>query len=211
MAADDDRQPASTGLIGRLVAAVRAPVSELIGRYVLGNAQTTLYKSRSYVRTTDETRPDYEFWDKLRRCKAKGYTLAGLFCKRIENIFATWVLGQGVEITLAEGGEEGNEDDPRNVTDQEIAGFLKENAGTLLDVFRDKLGLGDQWIIVNADGSLSIPSPEASIRIAFPYAAPGLRVSGIPWLAATRDPEARMRSRSKVFVPYRCPDPCPHE
>ncbi|NIV36427.1 MAG: phage portal protein, partial [Anaerolineae bacterium] len=27
-------------------------------------------------------------------------------------------------------------------------------------VFRDKLGLGDQWIIVNADGSLSIPSPD---------------------------------------------------
>ena len=153
----DDRP---LGLIGRLINAVRAPVSELIGRYVLGNAQSTLYKSRSYVRTTDETRPDYEFWDKLRRCKAKGYTLSGLFCERIENIFATWVLGQGVEITLADGGDPGNEDDPRNVTDQEIANFLEENADELLDVFRDKLGLGDQWIIVNADGTLSIPSPD---------------------------------------------------
>jgi hypothetical protein len=150
---------AKPGLIGRLIDAVR-PVRELIGRYVLGNAQSTLYKSRSYVRTTDETRPDYEFWDKLRRCKAKGYTLSGLFCQRIENIFATWVLGQGVEIALAESGEPGNEDDPRNITDQAIADFLEANAGILLDVFRDKLGLGDQWIIVNADGSLSIPSPD---------------------------------------------------
>jgi hypothetical protein len=65
-----------------------------------------------------------------------------------------------VEITLEDGGEQGNEDDPRNVTDQAIASFLENNAGLLLDVFRDKLGLGDQWIIVNVDGTLSIPSPD---------------------------------------------------
>jgi len=147
------------GFLGRLLN--RPAVSELIGRYVLGNAQSTLYKSRSYVKTYDQTRPDYEFWDKLRRCKAKGYTLSGLFCKRIENIFASWTLGQGVEITLAEAGDPDNENDPRNLTDQAIADFLEDNAGTLLDVFRDKLGLGDQWIIVNADGSLSIPSPDS--------------------------------------------------
>jgi len=151
-------QDTKPGFLGRLFG--RAPVSELIGRYVLGSAQTTLYKSRSYVKTYDQTRPDYEFWDKLRRCKAKGYTLSGLFCERIENIFATWVLGQGVVISLAESGDPGNENDPRNLTDQAIADFLEQNADTLLDVFRDKLGLGDQWIIVNADGSLSIPSPD---------------------------------------------------
>jgi hypothetical protein len=153
----DAKQP---GLVGRLIDAVRPPVAELIGRYVLGSAQTTLYKSRSYVRTTDETRPDYEFWDKLRRCKAKGYTLSGLFCKRIENIFASWTLGQGVEITLSEGADSDDENNPRNLTDTAIADFLEENADTLLEVFRDHLGLGDQWIIVNADGSLSIPSPD---------------------------------------------------
>lgn len=156
--AADTRSP-FRGFLGRLFN--RPVVSELIGRYVLGNAQSTLYRSRSYVKTYDETRPDYEFWDKLRRCKAKGYTLSGLFAKRIENIFATWTLGQGVEITLAEGGDPDNENDPKNLTDQAIADFLEENADTLLDVFRDKLGLGDQWIIVNADGGLSIPSPDS--------------------------------------------------
>jgi len=147
------------GIVGRLLERMR-PASELIGRAVIGSAQTTLYKSRSYTKTYDETRPDYEFWDSLRRCKAKGYTLSGLYCKRIEAIFATWTLGQGVEVALAESGDPDSETDPRNYTDQAIADFLEDNADTLLDVFRDKLGLGDQYIIVNPDGTLSIPSPD---------------------------------------------------
>jgi len=154
MAADDNRN-----IIGRFLDRT-LPVRELIGRYVIGNAQATLYKSRARVKTYDETRPDYEFWDKLRRCKASGYSLSGLYCKRIENIFATWVLGQGVEIALAESGDPDSETDPRNYTDDVIATMLDDNADTLLDVFRDKLGLGDQYIIVNADGTLSIPSPD---------------------------------------------------
>jgi len=154
MAADDNRN-----IIGRFLDRT-LPVRELIGRYVIGNAQATLYKSRARAKTYDETRPDYEFWDKLRRCKARGYSLSGLYCKRIENIFATWTLGQGVEIALAESGDPDSETDPRNYTDDAIATFLEDNAGTLLDVFRDKLGLGDQYIVVNADGTLSIPSPD---------------------------------------------------
>jgi len=154
MAADDNRN-----IIGRFLDRV-LPVRELIGRYVVGNAQTTLYKSRAYVKTTDETRPDYEFWDRLRRGKAKGYTLGGLFSKRIENIFATWTLGQGIEIELEESGDPDNDADPRNYTDEQIGRFLTLNASTLMRVFRDKLGLGDQYIIVNADGTLSVPSPD---------------------------------------------------
>ena len=78
------------------------PVSELIGRYVAGDAQMTLFRSRSWVKTVDETIPDYEFYDRLRRGKAKGYTLGGLFAKRIERVIASWVLGGGVVVELYE-------------------------------------------------------------------------------------------------------------
>ena len=134
--------------------------SEIIGRYVLTNAQTTLFKSRSRVRTIDQTIPDYEFWDKLRRGKAKGYTLGGLFAQRIEQIFGSWVMGRGVEITLEESGDPDNEGDPRNYTDNTIAKFLGDNQALLMDAYKDALGLGDQYIIVNADGTLSVPSPD---------------------------------------------------
>jgi hypothetical protein len=135
-------------------------VREMIGRYVMGDAQMTLFRSRSYVKTYDETIPNYEFWDRLRRGKAKGYSLGGLFAKRIERIFASWVIGQDLAITLAESGDPDSETDTRNYTDGRLADLVNDNYTLLLDVKKDVLGLGDQYIVVNIDGSLSVPSPE---------------------------------------------------
>ncbi len=142
----------------------RRQVSEMIGRYVAGQAQTVLYKSRARVKTIDETVPDYEFWDRLRRGKASGYSLGGLFSSRIEKIFASWVLGDGVTVALAESGDQDTRDDPRVYTDAQIAAFVQYNMPELVRAYHDHLGLGDQYIIVNADGTLSIPSPD-TVRV----------------------------------------------
>lgn len=136
----------------------RQPVRELIGRDdTYQSARMSIYRQ---YRSIDASVPNYEFFDKLRRGKAKGYSLGGLFCKPIEDIFAGWVFGKGVTIALTESGDPENDNDPRNYTDGLIADFIKANITTLLTVESDKLGLGDQYIIVNADASLSIPSPE---------------------------------------------------
>lgn len=135
------------------------PVSELIGRWSMPQVQQVWRNSR-YAKTIDETIPDYEFWDRLRNCKASGYTLGGLFAKRIERIFASWIIGQDLTITLVESGDPDSTEDPRNYTDEQLGKFINANYTTLLDTERDKFGLGDQYIIVNADGSLSVPSPE---------------------------------------------------
>lgn len=179
----------SSSLWQRVREAITRPVavSELIGRYAV-SAAVTLFTSRaySYLKTMDETVPDYAFWDRLRRGKLSGYTLGGLFADRIERVLAAWVLGDGVEITLrAEEGE--NEDDEDAVIDEArrdytnaelkhlIESLLDSGASdeadgepdldaitnsVLLTVMRDAMGLGDQYIFVNPDGTLSIPSPE---------------------------------------------------
>jgi len=152
------------------------PVRELIGRGIAGDNQINLIRSRAAVTTVDRTVPDYEFFDRLRRGKAKGYSLGGLFCKRIEQIFAAWVLGSGFTVTLSEDETlseeqadytnqalvrfvstilEGNEDDDDTEPDHDD----QENS-LLLTIYRDMLGLGDQYIIINGDGSLSVPSPD---------------------------------------------------
>ena len=153
-------------------------VSEMIGRYVVAAAQTTLYKFRSYVKTVDETIPDYEFYDKLRRGKANGYTLGGLFAKRIEHIFATWIFGRGLTVTLKEETEVEFPEDRLEHTNERLADFVTalldsgaaededdedrddNSSSFLMRVYKDMLGLGDQYIIINPDGSLSIPSPD---------------------------------------------------
>ncbi|MCC7168713.1 MAG: hypothetical protein IT565_14200, partial [Rhodospirillales bacterium] len=154
-------------------------VGEMIGRYVLAGAQLNVFQSRARVKTVDETVPDYEFYDRLRRCKAAGYTLAGLFCARIERILAAWVLGGGVTVTLHEGAATGTlparrKDYTNGLLAEFIAGLLdagQDEAGSALEVdggqgaqllaiYRDSLGLGDQFVIMNVDGSISIPSPD---------------------------------------------------
>lgn len=157
------------------------PVSELIGRYVAGDAQMTLFRSRSWVKTVDETIPDYEFYDRLRRGKAKGYTLGGLFAKRIERIIASWVLGGGVAVELYESKRVVLPEDSRDYTNGLMTEFIQSlldagqdnsndeepltddddrTSSQMMSAYKGALGLGDQYIIVNADGSLSMPSPD---------------------------------------------------
>jgi RecB family endonuclease NucS len=152
--------------------------SEIIGRQVIGGAQINIYKSRARAVTIDQTVPDYEFYDLLRRGKAKGYYLGSLFCKPIEDKYAGWVFKNGLEVKLLEAGDPDNEEDHRNYTD----GRLREFVASLLDsgasdeeeandrddasdalmtrLYKDGLGLGDQYVIVNMDGSLSVPSAD---------------------------------------------------
>lgn len=173
MAADDN------GFIGRVREFITGVprVAEMVGRYVVASAQSTLYRFRSHAKTIDQTIPDYEFYDKLRRGKASGYTLGGLFCKRIERIFATWVFGRGFTVTLKEGEDSEFDESRLEYTNAKLADFTAslldsgavgddddnrdDNTGSLLiRTFKDMLGLGDQYIIVNPDGSLSVPSPD---------------------------------------------------
>jgi hypothetical protein len=137
----------------------RSPyIREMIGRTAFGKA--SLFKSRLAVTTVDSTRPDYEFWDKLRRGKAKGYTISGLFARRIAHILATWTFGRGVTVALKEPGNPDEANDPRTYTDAQLAEFIEENAEIVIDADEDAHALGDAYLIVNPDGTISVPSPD---------------------------------------------------
>lgn len=179
--------PIAGNRLQRIVGALsgsRRRVSELIGRYVIATAQATLYKFRSYSKTVDATVPDYEFYDKLRRGKATGYTISGLFVPAIASKFATWVFGDGFVVTLR-NDDDGEQPDGEDETDTAVdhtnqrltdfvAGILDsgmdddeerqdyddESRALAMNVYGDALGLGDQYIVVNLDGTLSVPSPD---------------------------------------------------
>lgn len=135
-------------------------VSEIIGRHAHPNAQAALYRSRYAITTIDATVPDYAYYDLLRRGKQPGYKLGALFAKRIEHIFSAWVLGRGVTVALTESGDPDNEADARNYTDGALSDFINVNHAALMTIEEDKIGLGDQYIFVNANGTLSVPSPD---------------------------------------------------
>ncbi len=154
-------------------------VSEMIGRTSYPNIQMSLYRARGKPLSIDYTINDYEFYDSLRRCQAEGYKLGGLFAKRVERIIASWVLGDGLTIELYSSDanpipaaqleytnarlaefvanilDAGADDDQESEPDRD-----DRSASLLGSSYRDAMGLGDGYLIVNADGSISVPSPE---------------------------------------------------
>lgn len=155
-----------------------APVAEMIGRVAPPYMQSTTLRSRYATTTVDGTIPDYEFYDKLRRGKQPGYRLGALFAKRIEKLFSAWVFGEGVDVMLnkdvaldydaaaveytneqlknfvgglLDAGQDNEGDDP-DIDDQ--------NGSLIYSLYEDAMGLGDQYPFINANGSLSVPSPD---------------------------------------------------
>lgn len=168
---------AQNGIIGRLIGSNgngSEPVSEIIGRGSLAVAQSTLYKSRARAVNIDETIPDYEFYDKLRHGKQPRYRLGGLFARRIESVFSSWVLGRGLDVMLKEAAPtDAGEENPIAYTNGRLSDFIEslfiaqddggdteETSSIISQVYKDHMGLGDQWVGVNIDGSLSVPSPD---------------------------------------------------
>jgi len=138
-----------------------ALVSEMIGR--AGYGGNSLWQQRyTATRSIDETRPDYAFWDKFRRADAVGYKLAGVLAEPIASTVASWVLGDGVGAQL-----EADQDDDADPETDDIAytndildRFMMRYRATFAQMLMDAYSLGDQFIVVNPDGSLSVPSPE---------------------------------------------------
>lgn len=154
-------EPYSVSTVRNDMAAIRGVVSEIIGRET--TPEKTLYVTSGLYsglrKTVDETRADYAFWDKLRRGKLPGYRFGGLFCKPITEIIASYTLGDGIEVGL----NIDEENERVEYTNALLQKLVDREHGTLLGVEVDRLALGDQWVFVNADGSLSIPSPDTVV------------------------------------------------
>lgn len=127
-----------------MIAKQGAVVSEIVGRVAADTVPLT-----TYLKTVDRTRTDYAFYSSLLRGKEKGYQLGALFAKRIVEIDAEWTLGRG--FTYKSGND---------AVDEMLADFVTGNLNTFLTWRREANGLGDSYIVLNGDGSLSLKSPD---------------------------------------------------
>ena len=123
----------------------RPVVSEIIGRTTTPFSRIPVTWRYSY----DWTRPEYTFWSRLARGKEPGYELGSLFAKRIAEIDAEWTLGDGFTI-----------DSQNTDTDSLVSDFVEENLDTLMTWRKDSSKLGDAFLVVNPNGTLSLANPE---------------------------------------------------
>ncbi len=130
-----------------------AIVSEIIGH----TQETQLWRYTATI-STDKTVADYEFWDQLRRGLLPGYEFGSLFCNPMSQIVASYVLGDGVEVRLSDSveGTQASIDH----TNELLELFSEYLNNVMLNSLEDLYGLADLFIVLNSDGTISIPSPQ---------------------------------------------------
>jgi len=122
----------------------RQVVSEIIGRV---SYRVVGFTSR-WLRADDRTQADYEFYDNLRRGKLPTYKLGALFAKPIVEHITAWSLGDGFRVVT---------DD--EATTAELNAFVELNLHQMIVWMRDGMSLGDSYLTVNSDGSLTLVPP----------------------------------------------------
>lgn len=116
---------------------------------------------RANGQTADTTKPDYAWHDTVYNGRKHGFELSGLFLKPIIQITNSWVWGKsaGAELTNTDdlpGATQARIDHTNTALDK----FIRDNLAKLQGMTRDLYKLGDQYVILNADDTLSIPSPD---------------------------------------------------
>lgn len=140
---------------GTVVRGKAKSVKELIGQ-----TSAWVYRRRIYPGTAplrDRTRVSYDFWDKARRGKATGLEISGLLIKPVASKIAAWAMGDPPTFTMdSEPGREA------------VNKWWRENHATLVQGYEDSMGLGDAYLVINPDLTVTIITPDVVERIVSP-------------------------------------------
>jgi 2'-5' RNA ligase len=103
---------------------------------------------RHLTPTFDVGQCDYDFWDRARLGQVKGLEIAGLFIKPIASKKAAWVLGELPQIRF---------DDEQ--TQEAVNEWVRSNHADILLAYEESAVMGDYYLVVNPDESVTIVPP----------------------------------------------------
>lgn len=125
------------------------------------NQMRTRFYWRGGTPTFDIGQADYAFWDKARRGKAQGLEIAGLLLKPIASKKASWVLGDLPRIQI-DNAFTVNGEPLEDVVNQ----WLHQWHSDILLAYEEAANLGDMYIALNADQSVTLIAPHVVEAIA---------------------------------------------
>ncbi len=103
---------------------------------------------------------DYRYWDRARRAKARGLEISGLLLKPLASKVAAWTLGDMPEWSVSVGA--GNQRLHRAVPDlasTALNHWWASNHAEILRGYEEALALGDCYLVINADLSVTVVPP----------------------------------------------------
>lgn len=150
------------GLMVQFQHAITNRVQELIGvkrRITIGWRDPGMLHNSS-PETEDTSVPDYIFWDKARRGKARGLEISGLFLKPLCSKIAAWAMG--IPPVLESQAEKRSAAEKIN---EHLNDWWDEHLPEILKGYEEALNLGNCYLVVNGDLSVTILPPHVVDRI----------------------------------------------
>lgn len=130
-------------------------VQHIIGRSVSG----VIDKLWQYTgKTLDQTQPDYEWWDKFRRGKKSGFEIAGNLAQGLIETVTSYVIGRGFYMSLSPV-EDRRMQNKVKYTNKLLRKLFMALQSLLLTFYEDGLALGDNYLLVNPDGTIEVIVP----------------------------------------------------
>jgi hypothetical protein len=127
--------------------------SEMIG--AAGRIVRRTYTAIVHItQRRDVGTPDYAFWDQAVNGKARGLEISGPMLKVLESKLASWVMGSAPTFTLA-----------NQVAQRDLMRWWKRNHPKILKAYQRAERYGDNFLIVNADLSLTAVPPSCMTPI----------------------------------------------
>ncbi len=126
----------------------REAVQNWIGR--VRSFRSGTVKDKQHIGKWDWTRADYDFWRRAYYAKVRGLELSGPFMKPIVHKIAGWTLGREPYLRLQ--NEEAR---------QELSDWWDNQHHKLLEGYRTALKLGDAFIVINPDLTVTVVPPDA--------------------------------------------------
>lgn len=130
-------------------------VAEMIGRGGLATFNRATWNTTNV--SVDYTRADYRFWDRLRNGMEEGYRIGGLHARPMAEIIAGYVLGTGPKMVIE--SETPRDPDTPHPIEAAWEEFWTAHSKLVYDWYYDGLTLGDGFLAVNPDTSLTPVNP----------------------------------------------------
>ncbi|HVU12159.1 MAG TPA: hypothetical protein VHD90_12820 [Phototrophicaceae bacterium] len=146
-----------------MAANLRQKIGELIGG--AGRGRIQMRQINGYTPTRDFAVADYAFWDRARRAKARGLEISGLLLKPIGSKAGAWVLGDLPEWVAASvgarhGASFGSLPLQGNPSVAALNAWWSANHPSILRAYEEALDLGDAYLVINADLSVTVVPPQ---------------------------------------------------
>lgn len=122
-------------------------IREIIGR--VASVSISWINRWRLTSTVDQTLVDAEFWDAARRGKAEGLELSAPLLNPIYSKITAWALGRVPKFVFENETTQGLFDE-----------WLEENHADLLKAYEESLALGNLYVLINADLTVTLLPPD---------------------------------------------------